>query len=49
MVHDRNKKDKIKFKPGNFWEAVYDRPLEKVELAEIHGNTKAFVKLMLEE
>ena len=38
-----------KFKPNNFWEARYDRPLEKIELAEIEGNAKAFIKLMLEE
>ena len=49
MVHDQNKTDKVEFKPNNFWEAAYDRPLEKAELAEIDGNAKAFIKLMLEE
>lgn len=37
------------FKPDNFWEAIYDRPLEKIELAEIDARAKAFIKLMLEE
>ena len=49
MVHDQDKKDEVEFKPENFWEAAYDRPLEKVELAEIDGNAKYFIKLMLEE
>lgn len=48
MTHD-HKKNETEFKPNNFWEARYDRPLEKAELAEIDGNAKAFIKLMLEE
>mgnify|MGYP001580928893 CR=1 FL=1 len=28
MVHDQDKKDEAEFKPDNFWEAAYDRPLE---------------------
>ena len=49
MTHDQNKNIEPEFKPDNFWEAAYDRPLEKTELAEINSNAKAFIKLMLEE
>lgn len=49
MIQDEDKNSETKFKPENFWEVVYDRPLEKAELAEIDGKAKAFIKLMLEE
>lgn len=49
MINDQDKKDEDEFKPKNFWEALSDRPLQKVELAEIDGNAKAFIKLILEE
>jgi hypothetical protein len=48
MTHDQ-KKNETEFKAENFWEALYARPLEKAELAEIDVNAKAFIKLMLEE
>ena len=49
MILDEDKNSETEFKPNNFWEAAYDRPLEIAELAEIDGNAKAFIKLMLEE
>ena len=41
--------EKSEFKPKNFWEAVYNQPLEKLELNQIQGNAKAFVKFLKEE
>ena len=37
------------FDPANFWEALYGKNLDESELAEIHANATAFVKLMMQE
>jgi hypothetical protein len=49
LAIDDDMSDETKFVPKNFWEAVYDCPLEKNELAQIHSNATAFVRLLQEE